>query len=100
MRLRLGEPDRMMAEEQTTDRIRRVIVESLHLDGVDPASIGDDDPLFGEGLGLDSVDALELIVALEKEYGVKIDSEDMGQEAFGSVSHLAKYVDGLRGHSA
>lgn len=73
-------------------RIKSLIVESLNLEGVDPASIGDESPLFGEGLGLDSVDALELVVALEKEYGIKIQSQEAGKEAFASVAALAGFV--------
>ncbi len=76
------------------ERIKRLIVESLHLDGTDPASIEDDAALFGEGLGLDSVDALELVVALEKEFGIKIKSNEMGRESFASVASLASFVEG------
>jgi acyl carrier protein len=76
------------------ERIKRLIVESLHLDGTDPASIDDDAALFGEGLGLDSVDALELVVALEKEFGIKIKSNEMGRESFASVASLASFVEG------
>ena len=58
--------------DQTTIRgnLKRLIVESLNLEGLTPESIADDTPLFGQGLGLDSVDALELVVALEQEYGI------------------------------
>ena len=76
------------------NRIKRLIVESLHLEGVRPEMIQDEEPLFGEGLGLDSVDALELVVALEKEFQLRIQSHEVGREAFGSVATLAAYVDG------
>jgi len=90
-----------MSSEATRDRIKRVIIESLNLEGMTPAMIGDEAPLFGDGssgdgLGLDSVDALELVVALEKEYDVRIDSEEIGQEAFASVAALEGFVDKLR----
>ena len=75
-------------------RIKQVIVDALHLEGVVPTQIADDAPLFGEGLGLDSVDALELVVALEKEFGVRIQSHEVGKEAFASVSTLAAFIDG------
>jgi acyl carrier protein len=75
-------------------RIKQVIVEALHLEGVVAAEIADDAPLFGEGLGLDSVDALELVVALEKEFGVRIQSHEIGKEAFASVGTLAAFIDG------
>lgn len=72
--------------------LKQLIVESLHLDGVTPDSFADDAPLFGEGLGLDSVDALELVVAIEKKYGIKVQSQDVGREAFASAAALAEFV--------
>jgi acyl carrier protein len=74
------------------DRIKRLIVDALHLEGMNPESIGSDAPLFGEGLGLDSVDALELVVAIEKEFQIKIQSHEVGKEAFASVETLASFV--------
>lgn len=74
-------------------RLKRMIVESLNLEGHEPASIGDDDPLFGNGLGLDSVDALELVLALEKEYGMRIDAHEIDREVFSSVANLASFVE-------
>lgn len=73
-------------------RIKKLIVESLRFDGMDPASIEDDAPLMGEGLGLDSVDALELMVALEKEFGVKLESAEVGRAVLKSVSTLAAFI--------
>src|SRR3954470_14950707 len=78
----------------TPDRIKRLIVESLNLEGIKPETIEDDAPLFGEGLGLDSVDALELVVALEKEFGIKIKSQEIGREVFSSVSTLSEFIAG------
>jgi len=78
----------------TQDRIKRLIVESLNLEGMKPEMIADDAPLFGEGLGLDSVDALELVVALEKEFGIKIKSQEIGREVFSSVSTLSEFIAG------
>ena len=78
----------------TAQRIKHLLVEKLHLEGLVPDSIADDMPLFGEGLGLDSVDALELVVALEKEFALRIQSHEVGREAFASVAALAAYVDG------
>jgi acyl carrier protein len=75
-------------------RIKQLLVEALRLEGLVPAKIDDDMPLFGDGLGLDSVDALELVVALEKEFGVRIQSHEVGKEAFASVSALAAFIDG------
>lgn len=72
--------------------IKQLIVSKLHLEGMTPADIADDAPLFGEGLGLDSVDALELVVALEKHFGVKIQSHEVDRSLFSSVAALAEFV--------
>ena len=85
----------MGSQEQARERVKRVLIESLHLEGMTTDSIEDDEPLFGEGLGLDSVDALELVVALEKEYGIRIDSESMRREDFATVATLTELVDRL-----
>ena len=74
-------------------RIKRLIVDSLHLEGMRPEMIEDEAPLFGEGLGLDSVDALELVVALEKEFGIKIKSQELGREVFSSVASLSQFIE-------
>ncbi|MDA8018441.1 MAG: phosphopantetheine-binding protein [Thermoanaerobaculia bacterium] len=74
-------------------RIKKMLVERLKLE-VDPAAIEDDAPLFSEqGLGLDSIDALELVLGVEQELGVRIDDEEVGSKAFASVSALAAFVD-------
>lgn len=72
-------------------RIKKTIVERLKLD-VDPAQIGDTTPLFGDGLGLDSIDALELVLGLEQEFGVKVEDEEVGAKALASVDTLAEFV--------
>jgi len=75
-------------------RIKRLLVDALHLEGLVPSEIADDAPLFGGGLGLDSVDALELMVALEKEFGIRIQSLKVGREALTSVNALAAFIEG------
>src|SRR6476659_1753942 len=72
--------------------LTRLIVESLRLDGLTTDKIGDDTPLFGDELGLDSVDALELVVALEKEYGIKIKSHEVDKNVFASVAAIRDFV--------
>ena len=73
-------------------RIKQILVDRLKLDRV-PESIGDAEPLFGpEGLGLDSIDALELVLGVEQEFGVKIENEGVGSEALSSVDRLAEFV--------
>ena len=84
----------MTAIDTTTlrENLKRLIVESLRLEGLTIDRIGDDTPLFGEELGLDSVDALELVVALEKEYGIKIKSHEVDKNVFASVAALGDFV--------
>jgi acyl carrier protein len=72
--------------------IKELIVSSLNLQEVAPESIEDDAPLFQEGLGLDSIDALELAVAIERRFRVTIPDEAVGKRAFSSVASLARYV--------
>lgn len=80
------------ASEDLKLRIKHLLVERLKLDRA-PESIGDADPLFGpDGLGLDSIDALELVLGVEQEFGVKIENEEVGSEALGSVDRLAEFV--------
>ena len=73
--------------------LRRFIIDTLKLEEISAEEIEDDAPLFGEeGLGLDSIDALELTVALEKTYGVTIPDEEVGKRAFASLGALAAHV--------
>ena len=74
------------------EELRSLIIKSLKLEGIMPADIDPAAPLFGSGLGLDSIDALELVVGLEKTYGIRIPDEDVGKEAFASVDALADYI--------
>jgi len=75
-------------------QIKDLIVGSLELEGVEPESIADSEPLFGEGLGLDSIDALELGVALRKRFGVKFSAESAdNRRHFASVDALAAYIE-------
>jgi acyl carrier protein len=76
--------------------IKRLIVSELKLDGRDPSTIDDDAPLFGEGLGLDSLDALQLAISLEEKFGVRIPEGDEARPIFRSVSAIAEYVAAAR----
>jgi len=74
-------------------RLKTLIVETLNLDDVRPEDIPDDEPLFGSPrFGLDSIDALELVVRLEKEFGVKIGSSEESRRALASVTALAAFI--------
>jgi acyl carrier protein len=76
------------------------IIEALNLQDITPDQIVDDAPLFGTGLGLDSIDALELVVMLEKHYGIIIKGIEEGGPAFRSVQALADFIDARQAGSA
>jgi len=73
-------------------KLKTQIIEQLNLEGVAPDDISADDPLFGEGLGLDSIDALELIVLLEKNYGIRIENPADGKKIFATIRSIAEYI--------
>lgn len=75
------------------ENLKAQIIEQLNLEDLTPADIQDDAPLFGDqGLGLDSIDALEFIVLLDSNYGIKISDPNEGKEIFRSVNTLADYI--------
>lgn len=78
--------------EQTIFKLKEEIIEVLNLEDMQPNDIDNDMPLFGDGLGLDSVDGLELIVLLEKNYGIKLDSPALYKEIFRSINVLADFI--------
>ncbi len=78
--------------EELIQNLKKQIIEHLYLEGVEPADIEIEEPLFNEGLGLDSIDALELMVLLDKNYGITIKTAEDGKEIFYSVKTLAEYI--------
>ena len=72
--------------------LKRKMIEVLNLEDMQPDDIDNDAPLFGEGLGLDSIDALELIVMMERSYGIKIKDPAEGKEIFKSVNTMVDYI--------
>ena len=82
-----------MTDSGSHAEIKRLIIETLDLRGRSEADIEDDEPLFGGRLGLDSLDALELAVALESRFGVAIPDGDEGRQVFLSVASIARYVE-------
>ena len=79
--------------EELVHELKEKIIETLNLEEMSADDIDVEAPLFGEsGLGLDSIDALELIVLLEKQYGIKLDDPSQGKEIFKSVNTIAQYV--------
>jgi acyl carrier protein len=79
------------------EELKQKIVAALNLQEVKPADIKEDEPLFGAGLGLDSIDALELVVMLERDYGIVIQEQAVARRAFASVRSLATFILDKRG---
>jgi acyl carrier protein len=78
--------------EQLILELKLQIIEVLNLEGMMPEDIDENAALFGEGLGLDSIDALELIVLMEKNYGIKLEDPKKGKEIFASIKTMATYI--------
>lgn len=79
--------------EELIKELKEEIIEALNLEEMTPDDIDDNEAFFGDGLGLDSIDALELIVLLEKKYGIKLANPAEGREIFKSMASIAAYVD-------
>ena len=78
--------------EELIQQLKQEIIQDLNLVEITPDDIDADAPLFDEGLGLDSIDALELIVLMEKNYGIRLQDPNQGKEIFQSVSVMADYI--------
>ena len=78
--------------EQLIANLKQQIIEALNLKHLKPEDIGDDQPLFVEGLGLDSIDALELIVLLQQHYSIKLENPQDGPQVFKSVRSIANFI--------
>lgn len=78
--------------EELIPKVKQMIIDSLRIDGMSPDEIETDAPLFGEGLGLDSIDALQLVVAMEKDFGVVVPDAATGTTVFASVRSMAAYI--------
>lgn len=75
-------------------KLKELLIERLKFEDMTPEDIPDDEPLFAGGLGLDSIDALEIVVMLESEFGIKVKNETSARESFRSIATLADYVGG------
>lgn len=78
--------------EELVQELKKEIIEALNLEDLQPDDIEADAPLFGSGLGLDSIDALELIVLIEKKYGIKLKDPSKSKEVFKSVNVMAQFI--------
>jgi len=85
-----------MANTQLVEELKKKIIAVLNLEEVTPEDINADDALFGSGLGLDSIDALELIVLLEKDYGIKVKNPAEGKDIFVSINTMASFIEANR----
>jgi acyl carrier protein len=81
-----------MTEQELIEQLKVEILKQLNLEDMKPEDINPDAPLFGEGLGLDSIDALEIMVLLEKNYGIKVEDPKEGKKIFFSVRTLAQFI--------
>jgi acyl carrier protein len=82
----------METDEQLKQQLKEHIIQYLNLMSVTPADIKDDQPLFGEGLGLDSIDSIELIVLLERVYGIKIEDPKEGRKVLVDINTMIEYI--------
>lgn len=82
--------------EALKQELKGKIIEVLNLEDISAADINDNDALFGDGLGLDSIDALELIVMLDKDYGIKLTDPKEGKSIFASINTMAEYITAHR----
>jgi acyl carrier protein len=82
----------MQNVDALVDELKTLIIEHLNLEDVDPEKVDPEAPLFGGGLGLDSVDALELVMLMETTYGARIESSEVGKTAFATLNTLARFV--------
>ena len=84
--------DREQERAKIRAKLKELLVSNLNMEGVTPDQIKDDDALFGEGLGLDSLDAVEIVVILQRNFSVEVKDMEKGREIFRSINTLADYV--------
>jgi acyl carrier protein len=82
--------------EELTQELREELIKQLNLEDMIPADFDENTPLFGEGLGLDSIDSLELVVLLDRNYGIKLKDPKEGRQVFHSIRTMAEYIQNNR----
>jgi acyl carrier protein len=85
-----------MDKQELKEKLKSQIIQFLNLTDLTPQDIKDDEPLFGDGLGLDSIDSLELIVLLKREYGITINDPKAGRKVLADVNSMADYIEANR----
>ena len=85
-----------MTKEELKLRLKSQIIHFLNLTDLTPSDIKDDEPLFGDGLGLDSIDSLELVVLLKKEYGINIQDQREGRKILVDINTMVNYIEANR----
>ena len=85
-------PNHRLDQDSLTEQLKQLIADQFRLDIREPAAISDHAPLIGGGLGLDSLDALELAMSVEEEFGIVIGSREESQQAFASIASLADFI--------
>jgi acyl carrier protein len=86
--------DKLMTNLELSEQLKKIIIEELNLEDIEVSEINDDDPLFGdEGLGLDSLDAVELVVLIQKHFGIEIKDMEEGKVALASISSLVEFIN-------
>lgn len=85
-----------MATDQLKTQLKEHIIKYLNLSPVTPAELKNDEPLFGSGLGLDSIDSIELVVLLEREYGIKIENPKNGRKILVDINTMADFIEANR----
>jgi acyl carrier protein len=88
----VDQPDKEQQLAEIKAKLKGLLVSSLSLEDVRPEDIKDDAPLFNEGLGLDSLDAVEIVVLLQRNFGLEVKDMEKGRQIFQSVNTLANYV--------
>ncbi|MBU3916113.1 acyl carrier protein [bacterium] len=78
--------------DELTAKLKEQIIEELALEELSPEDIDNDEPLFGEGLGLDSIDALSLVLVLDREYGIQVEDPEKGKDILFSINTIARYI--------
>jgi len=83
----------VLAMDELKQQLKEMVINDLKLQEISPKDINDNDALFGDGLGLDSLDAVELVVLIQKTFGVQIEDMEEGQKAFASIQALAEFIE-------